>query len=272
MARRFEGTKPGESLTFQPEYIAGLKEDPNPSRFGRIKIEEWLLASLAKGQIQECLVRMDSEHNPVLYVGRNRKAHILYINEHPERWEEWGVKAPLGLRAKYMPLTKEQAEEMGIDENLERNELGTLDKAQLAQRYSLQGKDNAWIAARLRLKSTTRVTQLLDLFAMGHDVLTLISEGKLTEAATRGLKGLSEEVIAEIVAKIRAGEKPHAVLAEIREQHRAKGAARPRSGREILKEFESLGGDAGTTLASWAKGDGSVGDLAKVLRGLGVRV
>jgi hypothetical protein len=271
MARRFEGSKPGESLTFQPEALPTLRVDPNPSRFGPIIIQEWLLASLAKGQIQECLVRMDSEYNPILYVGRNRLAHVLFINAHPERWEEWGIKAPLCLRAKYMPITAEAATEMGIDENLDRNELRVVDKAMLAQRYQLGGRDKAWIAQRLRLKSTARVSQLLDLFSLGEEVLELVAQAKLTEAAARQFCGLPEARIAEIAALVRGGQGIHSILSEIREQHRLKGKPRPRSGKEVGKAFEDLGGDAGASLAAWWRGE-SVGDLATILKELGVKL
>jgi ParB-like chromosome segregation protein Spo0J len=258
MARRFEGSKPGESLTFQPEALAGLRVDPNPSRFGPIVIEEILLASLAQGQLQECLVRKDAEDQPVLYVGRNRLAHVMYINAHPERWPEWGIDAPLGLRAKYIQVSKEQAEERGIDENLERKGVGTLGKAQLAQRYHLQGRDDKWIAQRLRLKSTSRVTQLLDLFSLGDPVLILVAEGRLTEAACRTLKGLSEAAISDIVQQIQVGTKPHTVLAAIREQHRQGGRLKPRSGKEVMQAVAELRGSRAADFRAWMKGDSTV--------------
>ncbi len=267
MATRF-GAKPDEVLKFEGDAIASMKVDPDPSRFAAPPIDPAFCAVLAKeGQQQPGLIRKGTEGEPVLFVGRRRRAHILHINEDPAAW---GLDAPMVFMAKFKPVTAEAAAAMAASENLEQAQLTALDKAFIAQGMKLRDADDSAIAARLRI-SKTRVTQLLDLFALGDGVLSLIHAKKLTEAGARGLMGLSADVIADVAAKINGGSKAHAILAEIREQHRKKGNARPRSGRDMIKAFDDLGGDAGATLKAWATGDTTVGDLATVLKGLGVR-
>lgn len=274
MATRFAGWKPDEQLKCFGEDIRTMRVDPNHSRFGEIPIDvEFALDIAARGQLEPGLVRKDSEGNPVLFVGNRRRLHILWINDHLEEVNHLlgdrglpTLSEPLAFVAKFKPVTQQQAEEMQVSENIQRADLRPVDKAVLAQRYaSVYGKDLPEIGNRLRL-TPARVRQLLDLFSLGQPVLELVAAGKLTEGGARGLKGLPEEVIASVVEEIRGGARAHQILARIREQHRERGRTRPRSGREIVKQFEEIGGPLGADLVAWASGDPTAGTLQDILK------
>ena len=258
MPTRFPGSKPDDFSKFEGEAIRLMQVDPNLSRFGDVKIDEKFAERLAReGQLEPGLIRKGPGGEPILFAGNRRRLHILWINDHPERWSDWGLSAPMTFAAKYKPVTEAQARELALSENLERAELRPIDKAQIAQAYRLQDREEAWIADRLRV-STARIRQLLDLFSLGDAVLALVDEGILTEAAARSLKKLTADQIAEVVAGIRAGSKPHEVLTAIREQHRASGRLKPRTGREVLKALEAVPGTRAHDFMQWLRGDPTV--------------
>jgi hypothetical protein len=253
MAFRPPNSKPDDFSKFYGEGITGMRVDPNHSRFSPHVIDEAFAWDLVRnGQIQPGLYRRDSEDCPVLFVGNKRRLHVMYINDN---LETFGLAEPMLFKAKYLPVTQAQAEELAVSENLERTDLDALSKAQLAQRYVLvHSKDVSWIAGRLRVTSM-RVNQLLDLFALPSEVRDLIASGKLKEPAARKLKGLDEETIEEVIAAIQGGAKPNAVLAEIRDRHRSKGRQVPRTQREFLRELEERGDTLATNLIAYLKGD-----------------
>ena len=253
MATRFPDSKPDDFSKFYGEGITGMRVDPNHSRFSPHVIDEAFAWDLVRNsQIQPGLVRKDSEGNPVLFVGNKRRLHIMYINDN---LEAFGLSEPMVFKAKYVPVTQAQAEEIALSENLERTDLDALSKAQVAQRYVLvHGKEIPWIAQRLRV-TTMRVNQLLDLFALPAEVRDLIAAGKLKEPAARKLKGLSEATIEKVIAAIQGGAKPNAVLAEIRDRHRKKGQVVPRTQREVMRALEVRGDKIATNLLQYMKGD-----------------
>jgi hypothetical protein len=271
MPTLFPGATRANALNFTGEAIRTLREDPNPSRFGPIEIDLDFCRRLAtEGQLEDCGIRKDSAGDPILFFGHRRKAHILYINDHPEHWPEWGLAGPMSLRCTYHAVTFEEALEMSVSENVGRAELDAADRAQLARHYSRQGLEPTEIGKHLRV-GESRVRQLLDLFSLGDDVLRLIKAGKMTDSMARSMKGLPPETVADVVEKIKAGEGPHAVLAEIRQRQRNNGTARPRSGREIVKAVDALpSGPVRDLLHQWLTGQ--IDSLETTLRELGVRL
>src|SRR5215210_3116932 len=166
MSFRPKGSKPDDVLKFEGDAIREMRVDPNISRYGTPPIDLSFCWDLVRhGQLEPGLIRRDSTKEPVLFVGNRRRLHILYINDHQEdfaTYPESGEPAlvgPMSFSVKFRPVTVQQAEEMALSENLQRKDLRTVDKAQLAQRYALQDRDPKWIAERLAV-TTSRVTQL----------------------------------------------------------------------------------------------------------------
>jgi ParB/RepB/Spo0J family partition protein len=261
MARKLEGASHIDAWSYGPEELHRIREVLN-LRHGLRNIEE-LAGQIAKdGQLQLGLVRINAQGEPVLIAGHRRAAAIRLINEDPSRF---GLAGPLGFNVRVKKATDEEAIELNLSENLDRDDLSPVDKAFAARQLEeILGWDRKRIAARLRV-GESRISGLLTIFEHSQRIINLIHEGRIKEAQAKHFKGLPEEQINAFADRIEAGEKPAKVVAETKEAHRSAGSKKARTlaeARTALKEAKS---DRAFNLLCWLDGDPTV-SLDEVLR------
>ncbi|MDI9369786.1 MAG: ParB/RepB/Spo0J family partition protein [Synergistaceae bacterium] len=160
-----------------------------PRRSVDEKLMEELAASIkAYGIIQPIVVRKDDEGNYVLVAGARRL--------------EAAKRAGLGeIPARLIEANEHETREMSLIENIQREELSSLDAAhainELIIKYSLTheeiAKNIGWSRAKL--------TNKLRLLKLPRKICTILEAGMLTEGHCRALLGIGDEETMILVAQ-----------------------------------------------------------------------
>lgn len=248
----------GGGYRIVPEEIEALVIPPNWSRWkgDEEKDEEWaaFVESIAtKGQLQPVLVRKDAQGNMQLVDGRRRRRAILEINGDLEKWNK---SEALPLLVRLVKMSNDEAIVANLEGN-RRKALTAVDLASYARELDRMGWKRQKVAASMHL-SESRVGQLLDLWQHDHDVLDLVHDGVLPETLARKMLGLAPSKIKRAVERIKGGDKPRAVMAEVVEAKRASGKKVGRTLAELKAEIAPLVKDPkqfrAIALAEWLAG------------------
>lgn len=269
MPTKFTGVDVGRAdvLRFEPDALASIIEALN-MRHGLGDLTE-LKKSLAEhGQLQPGIVRKDAQGNPVLVAGYRRLQAIREINEAPA---EWNLRGPMAFLARMSSITEDEALVVNLRENLDRRELSPIDMAFAVQALERLGWDRPKIAEAMRMKSPSRISQLLALLELPSRVIDLVHTGRAPEALARQLRGLEAQQIDAYAERIDAGEKPAKVLRDVKGSHRQKGERVARTLAEFRKELSEIDTALAVDLKAWLDGDPTVGSLTTILVEAGLR-
>lgn len=263
MPTKFAGVDAGRAdvLKFAPEDLGSIVRAMN-MRHSLGDLTD-LKKSLAEhGQLQPGIVRKDAQGLPVLVAGYRRLCAIEEINADPA---EWGLIGPMSFLARMSALKEDEALVVNLRENLDRRELSPIDQAFAVRALERLGWDRPRIAEAMRMKSTSRIGQLLELLSLPRHVIDLVHTGRAPESLARSLRGLDAMQIERYAAKIDAGEKPAAVLREVKGAHRERGKRTARSLPDLRRELKEVGTGLATDLLGWIDGDPTVGSLEMIL-------
>lgn len=163
-------------------HIAVDQIDPNPFQ-PRIQFDPAELAALADslrqhGMLQPVLVRPAGERYQLIAGERRHRAAIeAHLHEIP---------------ARVMELDDQKVSELAMVENLQREDLGALEKGVAFRNYlDTYGGTQEELAGRLGLDRST-VTNLLRLLELPEEVQDALRAKKITQGHARALLGLPE--------------------------------------------------------------------------------
>ena len=258
-AKKIEGASTTVAYTIHPDSIAELVQDSNVSRHTHESdesIRELANSIAAQGQLQDILLRYNSERKLTIIAGYRRTRAVELINDFPGDFKDAEgatLTGPISLRARIMNVTEREALEMNLEENLRRKDLNTVDLARAARtlidRYEWSA---AQVAERMHC-SPARVSQLTGLLILPESALNALASGKIKEATARGFIGAAEETITKALAMIDAGDKPNLVVRAIQA---GIGAKRRLGVAEIVAALEGSNSAQGDALAKWIRGEG----------------
>jgi ParB/RepB/Spo0J family partition protein len=266
-----ENADRGDSFTIWPEGIAEIL-DPLNLKF-QLRDVRGLAKQIAEGgggpgkpfQHTPVIVTKNKEGRTVMVDGRRRKGAIELINSDPAAFD---LSGPLGLRAiLHGKLTDEEILTIQISANRDRETKNSpVDDAQtvhiLEQRFAW-GRDR--IARELRV-TPVRVKKLLALIDLPERVQVALHENRLKESHALLFAKLPTEQGSTLMDEVEGGASPAAVLASLKEAHRALGKKKPRTLHELLKGLREIGSGRATNLIHWIEGDSLIEPLEDILR------
>lgn len=203
------------------------------------------------GQIQDGVVRRDAQGRAVLVSGFRRFAAIQRINRKPSRY---GLAGPMPFRAKFTPLTEEEALVVNLRENLERKQLSPIDLAFAARNLERLGWERSRVAGALSC-SPSRVLQYLGLLDLPPETREMVHRGTMPEATARAMTGLPPEEIHEATQAVKGGEKPARVKEKVQAKKRAAGTRQARALPELRTALRKLTADQAVLLLAWLDGE-----------------
>ena len=176
------GYEPGVLEASELSYVAVDQIDPNPFQ-PRRQFDPAEIAALADslrqhGMIQPVLVRMVHDRYQLIAGERRLRAAIeAHLHEIP---------------ARVMDLDDQRVSELAMVENLQREDLGALDKASAFRDYlSRYGGTQEELASRLGLDRST-VSNLMRLLDLPAEVQDAVRTKKLSQGHARALLGLAQ--------------------------------------------------------------------------------
>lgn len=262
-AKKIEGASTTVAYTIHPDSIPDLVRDSNVSRHTHESdesIRELAESIAAQGQLQDILLRYNSERHLTIIAGYRRTRAAEMINDFPGDFKDAEgnqLTGPISLRARIMTCTEREALEMNLEENLRRKDLNAVDLARagrtLIERYEWTPGQ---VAERMHV-SPSRVSQLIGLLILPESALNALASGKIKEATARGFIGAAEETITKALAMIDAGDKPNLV---VRAVQTAAGVKRRLGVAEIVAALEGSNTAQGDALVKWIKSEGMFQD------------
>jgi ParB family chromosome partitioning protein len=178
------GYEPGPLDAAELTYVAVGQIDPNPFQ-PRRDFDPAEIAALADslrqhGMIQPVLVRTAGEDRYQLIAGERRLRAAIEAHLHE-------------IPARVMDLDDQRVSELAMVENLQREDLGALDKAGAFRDYlSRYGGTQEELASRLGLDRST-VSNLIRLLELPEDVQDALRSKKITQGHARALLGLPDD-------------------------------------------------------------------------------
>lgn len=272
-SKNWNPSKSQRILRFEGEEIKRLQEVPQIGRWsppGKSGLNDEHVRFLAKdiaknGQRQPVGCKKGPSGDPLLFMGRHRKAAILLINEDPSKWEGplgTPLSDPLPLLYIYQNLSDEEAIDASIKENTGLP-LSVVDLAATAAKLDrVLGYSNDRIAEILSTPhhrvSPTRVIILKSYMRLPLAVLVKLHNKSIPESAAKAMLALKldgpamEEMASELEkGNIKAGQ----IIAMEAEESRKRGRKRRRSIKdvyELLGECDTADSD---DFKSWLDGE-----------------
>ena len=174
--------------------ISDLKRNPYQPResFNEGKLEELANSIKKNGIIQPIAVR------------RNKSETGKYEIIAGER--RWLAAQRAGLHeipVNVLDLTDVESLEVAIVENIQRDDLNTIEEARGYKKLSEEFNYDHEHISKLMSKSRSHVSNTLRLLSLPEDIISMLEEGTLTSGQARPLIGLinASEIAEEIVAK-----------------------------------------------------------------------
>ena len=174
--------------------ISDLKRNPYQPResFNESKLEELANSIKKNGIIQPIAVR------------RNKSETGKYEIIAGER--RWLAAQRAGLHeipVNVLDLTDVESLEVAIVENIQRDDLNTIEEARGYKKLSEEFNYDHEHISKLMSKSRSHVSNTLRLLSLPEDIISMLEEGTLTSGQARPLIGLinASEIAEEIVAK-----------------------------------------------------------------------
>lgn len=267
-----KGAKRQDSISYPPEGLIHLKLGENISRnlphmavddlladariVDDLKLRE-LAESIAKhGQITPVAIREENDGSGVVVDGARRFLSVALINLDPSNY---GLKAPLSLRAIKLIVNDEEAMELNLIANLQRLDLDVIDRAHVARSaVAVYGWTQERIASVMGC-SPSSVSILLKFARFPARTQALMKkDGKLTAAAARQLIGLPEGEVKRLTKEMEDGASAKDILGKVKARKRASGDVISRTRAELISELASLselGSQRAGILMKWLAGD-----------------
>jgi ParB family chromosome partitioning protein len=221
--------------------IEQLKPNPYQPRkvFNKEALEELAQSIKSKGVLQPLLVRR----------AKDGQGYEIIAGE--RRWRASQLAKIHAVPVVIKEITDRDAVEIGLIENLQREDLNAVEEAgaflQLSEEFGYSQDQIAQVIG----KSRSHVTNILRLLQLPKPVLTLVITGKLTAGQARPLIGhpLAEQLAQRIIEgqlTARQVEKLVAVGREVGTPAAAKKGGRPPAAAPKPKTATSAGKDADT--------------------------
>lgn len=202
--------QPGGIQAISVERIATSSFQPR-TRFDSAALEELAQSMRAGGVVQPVVVRpMGSQYELVAGERRLRAARLAGLSQ-----------IPSVVRV----LSDEQALELSLIENIQREELSSLEQARAFDRLSSDFALTQEEIAKRTGKDRTTVANLMRLLRLPQEVHALMEEGKLTAGHARALLRLEDSpVLQRVLAKRMAARRVSVRQAEEMVERRVPGA------------------------------------------------
>ena len=214
-----------QQVAARPAPLAGLQElpvgviDSSPfqprANFDPIALEELARSVAAGGVVQPILVRPLADRYQVVAGERRLRAVRLA-----------GLPA---IPAVIRTISDEQALELSLIENLQREDLNAIEQARAFERLAVEfGLTQEDIAARTG-KDRTTIANTIRLLRLPEDVQKLVEQGKLTAGHARALLKLEDSpVLQRVLGRRMAARRVSVRQAEQMVERRVTGARRER--------------------------------------------
>lgn len=208
--------QPGGIQAISVERIATSSVQPR-TRFDSAALEELAQSMRSGGVVQPVVVRpMGSQYELVAGERRLRAARLAGLSE-----------IPSVVRV----LSDEQALELSLIENIQREELSPLEQARAFERLSSDFALTQDDIAKRTGKDRTTVANLMRLLRLPQEVHTLMEEGKLAAGHARVLLRLEDSpVLQRVLAKRMAARRVSVRQAEEMVERRLPGAKKEKVG------------------------------------------
>lgn len=235
--------------------IEQLKPNPYQPRkvFNKEALEELAQSIKAKGVLQPLLVRRAKDGQ-----GPNSTMYEIIAGE--RRWRASQLAKIHAVPVVIKEITDRDAVEIGLIENLQREDLNPVEEAgaflQLSEEFGYSQDQIAQVIG----KSRSHVTNILRLLQLPKPVITLVITGKLTAGQARPLIGhpLAEQLAQRIiegqltarqVEKLVAVGRAVGTPATAKKGGRPSAAAQPKSAAPTGKDADTLAFERGLAAA-----------------------
>ncbi len=221
---------PAQQVAPRPAPVAGLEELPvgmiDPSafqpraNFDPVALEELARSVAAGGVVQPILVRPMADRYQV--VAGERRLRAVRLAGLPT------------IPAVVRTISDEQALELSLIENLQREDLNAIEQARAFERLAIEfGLTQEEIAARTG-KDRTTIANTLRLLRLPEDVQKLVEQGKLTAGHARALLKLEDSpVLQRVLGRRMAARRVSVRQAEQMVERRVSGTRRERRSQTL---------------------------------------
>lgn len=273
VSRSWNPSKSQRILKFEGEEIKRLQEVPQIGRWsppGKSGLNDEHVQFLAKdiaknGQRQPVGCKKGPSGDPLLFMGRHRKAAILLINEDPSKWEGplgTPLTEPLPLLYIYQNLSDEEAIDASIKENTGLP-LSVVDLAATAAKLDrVLGYSNDRIAEILSTPhhrvSPSKVIILKSYMRLPISILTRLHSRQISEGVAKAMLHLrmDAQAMEEMAGELEAGRiTPGQIIAMEAEESRKRGRKRRRSIKDVYELLADIDSTDSDDFKGWLDGD-----------------